>query len=645
MRRRRSPPAQPRRRAGGPRGTGPSAEGGAASADDGDRTTSWFLRWPLPILLVATGLVYLRVLWAGFVTFDDDFHVYANPFLNPPTLQSVGRFWARAYEQLYVPVAYTIFAGIARVAQIPAHLDGSTGQTISLDPAAFHGASVALHVANAGLCFALIRRLTGRARAAWLCALLFALHPLQLESVGWISELRGLASAGFSLSALLVLVRLRQAVDPARSAIRLVVSALLLACAMLCKPSAAALPLVALAIDRIVFRTPWRRALVVTTVWGAVVLPLVLVTHATQAVPVAGQSAWWQRPFIAGHALAFYLFKTVVPIDLCVDYGWTPTAVMSQAWGYLAWIVPAALLWVGYRRRLRRPMTWLGALLFVSFLLPTLGLVPFAYQAYSTVADRYAYLALLGVGLVAADLVERVKAEAAAMRAAVAALGALAMLTFVQSRHWRSGSDLLRHTIDVNPAAGFAYNNLGDIELGNGDLAAARADYQAGLEREPTLVKARINLAEVQTALGQPVDAERAIDEALRAPAKTPDDLSNLGVALMKMDRPVPALQALADAVSRDPLSPTYLFNHANALAAVGRLEEAEAVFRRCIAVAPTLAGAHTGLGVVLAETHHLAEAIAEFRTAVQLQPSDPAALDNLKRAEGLMRPDGRPPD
>jgi Flp pilus assembly protein TadD len=109
----------------------------------------------------------------------------------------------------------------------------------------------------------------------------------------------------------------------------------------------------------------------------------------------------------------------------------------------------------------------------------------------------------------------------------------------------------------------------------------------------------------------------------------------------MKMNQPVRALQALATAVAIEPNSPTYLFNQANALAAVGQFDQAEAAFRRCITIAPTLAGAHTGLGIVLAETHRLADAVTEFRAAVRLQPNDPAALDNLKRAEDLIQGQG----
>ena len=139
--------------------------------------------------------------------------------------------------------------------------------------------------------------------------------------------------------------------------------------------------------------------------------------------------------------------------------------------------------------RQRRPLTWLGALLFGTFLLPTLGLAPFAYQAYSTVADRYAYLALIGVGLMVADTVDRARRQKLAMRGAATAFIALAALSFSQSRTWLTSADLLHHTIDVNPAAAFAYNNLGDAALANGDLAD-------GAGRLPGLRRARSDARE-----------------------------------------------------------------------------------------------------------------------------------------------------
>jgi Flp pilus assembly protein TadD len=644
MGRRASSSAEPRPKSAGSRGRrrAPAAEGPRRPAEDGDQPTSRYLRWPLLTLLVVIGLTYARLFSAGFVLFDDDFQVYANPFLNPPTLESVARLWQHAYQQLYVPLAYTILAAIARFAEVPAHVEPTIGQTISLAPAAFHAVSVALHVVNAWLCFVWVRRLTGRARAAWICSLVFALHPLQVESVGWISELRGLTSSAFGLLALNAFALARQVDDRVRSLRLLIASALLVMGAMLCKPSAAVLPVAALAVDRIVFQTPWRKALLVASIWGAVVLPFVLITHATQPIPAAGQSQWWQRPFVAGDALAFYLFKVVAPVDLGIDYGRTPRWVMSHAWGFLAWAVPVVLLVFAYLNRRRHPAAWLGFVLLVTFLLPTLGLVPFAYQAFSTVSDRYAYLALIGVGIMVSDAVDHVRPRSLAVSGGAVVLVALAVLTFRQSRYWLTSADFLRHAIDVNPDAGFAYNNLGDTALASGDLVAALADYQACVEHDPTHVKARINLAEVYTALNRPADAERAVADLMKIPGMTSDDVSNLGVVLMKMNQPARALQALATAVAREPGSPTFLFNQANALAAVGQFGQAEAAFRRCIAVAPTLAGAHTGLGIVLAETGRLADAIAEFHAALHLQPNDPAALDDLKRAEDLMRRQGQ---
>jgi protein O-mannosyl-transferase len=592
-------------------------------------------------LSVLVLLAFERLLSAGFLLFDDDYQIYANPFLNPPTLESVARFWQHSYQQLYIPLAYTVLAVIARFAGVPSHVDSSLGQALSLDPTAFHAVSVVLHLGNAWLCFRLARSLTGRTRTALLCSLVFALHPLQVESVAWTSELRGLTSSAFGLAALNVFVLSRQESESAHSRKLTVISALLVICAVLCKPSAAVLPLVALAIDRIILQTRWREALKGTALWAAVAVPFVLLTRSIQRVPVGGLSVLWQRPFIAGDAFAFYVFKILWPIDLGVDYGRTPTSAMSHVWAYLAWMVPVALLVVAYLNRRRHPITWFGAVIFATFLLPTLGLVPFSYQAYSTVADRYVYLALIGVGLIVADAIDHIRPQRVAPVGAAALLIALAVLSFNQSRHWLTSPDFLRHTIHVNPAAGFAYSNLGDTALARGDLTEALADYKACVEKDPARTKAYISLAEVYTALNQPSEAERAIAQAEKTPEVTSDDFSNLGIVLMKMNQPTRALQALATSVSIDPRSPTYLFNQANALSATGQFAEAEAAFRRCIDLAPTLAGAHTGLGIVLAETSRLADALVEFGTAVRLQPNDPAALDDLRRAEALMQGQG----
>ncbi len=600
--------------------------------------------------IVGVGLlVYVRLFSAGFVGFDDDIHVYANPSFNPLTLHKLSSFWQQAYEQLYVPLAYMIYAAIARFAQVPSHFDPSIGHAVSLAPTPFHVASVAFHLVNALLCFALVHQLTRRRAAALIASLVFALHPLQMESVAWISELRGVSSALFALLALNALVMSRRVPISAvgKSRVLMGASGLFVVGAMLCKPAAAILPLVALAIDRIVLGTPWRRAMVAAAIWTGCALPFALVTQSVQAIAASGGSLWWQRPFIAGDAFSFYVFKTFVPVDLCVDYGRTPRMVMSHGWAYLAWVVPVAVLLLGYRYRHGRPLTWLGMLMFTTFLLPTLGLVPFGYQGYSTVADRYAYLALIGVGLVIGDAVDHFRPRKLVLGAVVAALGILAAVSFSQSRHWTSSSAFLHHTIDVNPDAAFAYHNLGHAAQANGDYATALANYQACLAHDSTHLKAYVNLAQVYVQLNQPEDAARVIAKSMKTSNLTPDgmtagDFGNLGALLMQMGEHRQAVEAFSAAAVIEPESPVHLFNQANALSAIGQFDKAEAVFRRCVALAPDVAGAHTGLGIVLAETHRLAAAADEFRSALRLQPDDPAALENLKRAESMMETEGR---
>ena len=612
------------------------------NGEDKPTPRAWLL--PVLILVAAVGGVYFRLFSAGFVGFDDDIHVYMNPALNPPTLRGLERIWGQSYQQLYVPLAYTILAAVAGGAQVPVRPDRSIGHNVSLDPAAFHAVGVAFHLANALLCFLLVRRLTRRTTVALLGALVFALHPLQVESVGWISELRGLSCSCLGLVALVALVLSRQTRDqaPTRSRLLWLASALAVPCAMLCKPVAVVLPLVALLIDRIVLGTRWRAALVTAAVWAAGTLPFAAITRALQEVPTAGASLWWQRPFVAGDALLFYLFKILLPIDLGIDYGRTPHVVMSQAWGFLAWAIPLGLIVLAYRNRRRRPLLWLGALLFVTFLLPSLGLVPFTFQAYSTVADRYAYLSLVGVGLVVADVVDQLRARKLALAVMAVALVALAVGSSNQSRYWVSNGDFLRHTLDVNPDAAFAYYNRADAERASGEYAAAIADYRACVEHRPTELKASIGLAAAYAALGRSGEAEATIASALATPGLATEgvsaiEFSDLGIMLMSMNQPGQALGMFARAAALEPSSPAYLFNLANALATVGKFAEAEVVFRRCLALAPTLAGAHTGLGIVLAETQRLAEARDEFRTALRLQPDEPSTLDNLKRAEALI--------
>jgi Flp pilus assembly protein TadD len=505
------------------------------------------------------------------------------------SIKSLGALWQQTYKGLYVPLAYTILAVIALFARGPAQMMSSGGHTVTLNPGAFHVASVSFHIANTVLCWMLVSRLTRSRRAAMICSLVFAVHPLQAESVGWISELRGLSSGCFALAALNVLILSRQLSDraPARSRALLAASAVFVACSMLCKPAAVVLPLAGLIVDRVALGTSWRMSIVTALLWSVCVLPFALITRSAQTLYPQGASILWQRPFVAGDALVFYLRKIVVPIGLCVEYGRTPNSVLSQGWTYAAWALPAGLLLFCFIRGRQRPIAWLGSLMFGTLLLPTLGLVPFSFQAHSTVADRYAYLPMIGIGLVIADAV-----TAARSRIATGAVSAVilvfAILSFNQSGYWVDNATFLSHVIDVNPNVAFAQINIGTSLLKQGRAEDALEHFSKALESDPTSAKAQNNAGLALAQLGRVDEAESHYLRAVELDPRYFKAHENLAALYLRTNRPDAAIASLKAAISIEPSEANALNDLGIAFMRSGRAAEGLDAFRRAVDVEPT---------------------------------------------------------
>jgi Flp pilus assembly protein TadD len=368
---------------------------------------------------------------------------------------------------------------------------------------------------------------------------------------------------------------------------------------MLCKPAAVVLPLVALAIDRIALGTSWRRSVISALIGVACVVPFALVTRSIQRIHPEGASLWWQRPFVAGDALAFYLFKTVVPINLGVEYGRTPLAALSHAWSYAVWLVPVALLVVCYIQRRRHSIAWLGALMFVTFLLPTLGFVPFSFQAHSTVADRYMYLPMMGVGLIIADVVTAVRSKIA-VRAVSAIIAVLAIVSFSQSGSWIDNADFLRHTVDVNPDVAFAHNNLGSILLKQKQFDEAIEHFNKTLELEPRNALAENNVGLALTQLGRLDDAETHFRKAVELNPQYFKAYESLGAIYLQTNRLDAAIASLKAALEIQPSEAKALNDLGIAFMRSGRAAEGLDAFQRAVDIEPTNLLFRTNLGKAL---------------------------------------------
>lgn len=483
---------------------------------------------PAVVLIVLA--VFLPALRFPFFPFwDDDIHVHANPHIANLSWSSLGALWAGPWQQLYIPLTYTVWAGLAVVSR---SMDGWPVSSGPLTPAWFHGANIAAHAVSAWLAFVLLRRVAGKffpgepdarvVTAAAIGAIAFACHPLQVEPVAWVSGLRDVLGGCLALAALTVMFGAdRPGVGRWSAA-----TALFLA-SLASKPAGVALPLVAGVLAVSPFAWGWRRTAAVLGPWLLIAAAWVAVTSSAQSAAdlARGLVPAWMRPLVAGDALAFYLGKSLWPDGLSADYGRAPQIAREQGWLWWTWLGPAALAAVlAAVKPLRRYLVPLG--IFTAALLPTLGLVPFNFQLVSTVADRYAYLALLGPALALA--MAMLQADRAWFTAAsAAAAAALALLAVQRVPLWSEDVRLFADTLRVNPQSWKAKHNYASALDDRGQTAAAEPLMRDVIARRPDSAEAHNDLAVILWKLDRRAEAVGMMRRSLQL-RPTPSSARNL---------------------------------------------------------------------------------------------------------------------
>ncbi|MDP1744372.1 MAG: hypothetical protein Q8L90_02275, partial [Bacteroidota bacterium] len=286
-------------------------------------------KYLIGILFVFSIALYARTLNYGFVWDDERIHLSNNQQLIKGDLKS---FWLKPYSGMYIPVSYSTWAFINTV----------SNSNKEISPNIFHALNVLTHTINCILVFYLLFILFKNQAHAFFGSLLFLLHPMQVESVAWISEFRGLYSAFFSLLSLLSIFRYleKNSIIPFRSFItskHFIISSTLFAFALLSKPSAVVLPFVISILVWCFYKDKFKLILKGLAIWLLMVLPILLITRNAQPNELIYDSiSFWQRFFIAGHSLSFYLHKLIVPYPLASCYGYTPELILSNKLIYLS---------------------------------------------------------------------------------------------------------------------------------------------------------------------------------------------------------------------------------------------------------------------------------------------------------------------
>ncbi len=524
-------------------------------------------------------------------------------------------------------------------------LTPSESGKLLFSPAVFHAGSLLLHLACVVLVYRLLLMMTEYSalstqysvpsvanRPACLGALLFALHPLQVESVAWVSEQRGLLSALFSLLCLMAWLKFGAGVPGAATkgiGYYFLASAACLM-ALLAKPSAVSLPLMAIVLDVFLLRRAWRVSVLALLPWAAMVAMIVFITRQEQShLHLTFVAPLWARPLVAGDALQFYLNKLVWPRSLGILYQRSPEHAMAQVWFYWTWLVPAVVVALIAWSRHRAAFVAVGW--FVAVLLPVLGLIPFAHQAYSTVADRYMYLAMAAPAYGLACWV-----AAGASRWKLAVCGAILLLcgvlSFQQAGHWRDSVTLYMQALRVNPDSASAHSNLGRELLMRGDLESAERHLHLALKLDPSSAMANFHQGILLAQQGKTEAARQCYERAIELDGEYAPPQVNLGVLLMNEGRNEEALAAFAAALRIDPLELRAHFNRGLVYERMGQPAAAIEEFGQVIEHAPANHASRLKLGMLLVSQGQRREAMEHFRAILSKQ-DDPSAHAELAAA------------
>ncbi len=524
----------------------------------------------------------------------------------------------------------------------------------------YHLVNIVFHACSAFLVGLILRRLA--VPGAWLAAFLFALHPVDVESVAWMTELKNTLSGAFYLGAALTYLRF----DSSRARQPYVVALVLFVLALLTKSVTASLPMALL----VVFW--WQRG---GLRWREDVAPLVpfiaigaaagLTTAWLERTQIGAEGVEFdlsivERTLIAGRAIWFYLSKLVWPVNLTFIYPrWDVNAAVWWQYLYpLGVVVLLAALW-RWRTRSRAPLA--AMLIFIGTLFPALGFFNVYPFVYSFVADHFQYLASVSVIALAVSVPcqelspRRARSDTKGLMLrvlrvlrgeiliALVLVIAAGVLTWRQCRQYVDGETLFRTTLARNEASWMVHHNLGWVLFGRAQSTQNRAlveeavtHFNRALQLKPDFSQVYNNLGTALLELGRLDEAKAKYETALRLKPGDAEVHYNLGLVLERLGRPEESIAATRAALKIRPVYAEAQASLGNALQSLGRLDEALAAYREAVRLNPSDSEVHHNLGSALGRLGRMDEAAAEFREALRLRPD--SARANRSLGQVLMR-------
>lgn len=562
-------------------------------------------------------IVLLLIYWprgqVEFLIWDDIQHIQKNPYFTSLSLKKIFDLWVSQYGHLYIPFTYTIWSALVGFNQ----LLGISSNAPQNAPYIFVFSNILIHFINTILAYRLIESLlktqskqkSGQSEWSWpafLGAVIFSIHPLQAESIAWMSGFKEMIWVTFAISSLNhFLAWLKNS----RNSKGFYLALCLGLASILCKPTAVVLPIFYFILY--VFFSPkkWQGAWAILAKSSILFLPFAYITKYLQPDDQIQQGIDLpEKVIVSVDTLIFYLKKVIFPLSLVPDYGHRPELVLKSLIS-LEFFLAITLIFIFiyyfiFKKKSQKAA--LSLLFFIVPLLPVSGLISFAFQRYSTVADRYVYFSMIGIGLMTAFAYKHLESIKKPPTFKVISIVPILLLGLVwigldyqQAQYWKTNESLFQYTLKINPLSFMAENNLGQLEFERSQFLKAKERFETALKLSDTYTPAQVNYGATLFSLGQKEESIKAFQKALKLDPTNIEASMNIGIIKLEQNLFSEAIPYLRSTIQENPFYPEGWNN----------------------------------LGIAYIRTNDLKKAVECFEKAASLDPHRPLFQNNLKRA------------
>jgi len=566
----------------------------------------------LLFLIALTLIVFFPALSANFISLDDYYYVRDNALIRSLSAQNLKDIWGSPFFANYQPLTIFLYAIEYNLFQ--------------LNPHAFHFINVLIHLCNICLVYFVILRIGKKQLVAFITALLFAIHPMHLESVAWVAELKDVLYTFFFLSATLYYLKY---VEVKKIGLFYFLSLLMFLLSIISKGQAVILPVALILIDIFIGRKLNKNSIIDKIPYFILSIIFGVVTYQVQKGAGAMQGyehiPFTERILFASYGLMNYFYKLIIPIHLAIFYPYPMSNnIITSTWVYVSPVIDIAIAFIVFKSFKKNKEVFFGLMFFLVTVFLVIQLIP---VGEAVMADRYIYVPSIGLFFITAYYFEKyistnIKQKNLLMIGGVIYVFILCILSYQRSGVFKDNLSIYTDAIEHNPSA-TAYNNRGDEYSDRKDHQKAIEDFTNCLALNPGYIHALKNRGLSYERMNNMEMAAKDFEGEIKNTPNDPDSYINFGRALKALNRFDESVKLYTKAISIHPSSSEAYLGRAEDYSRMGKTEQAIDDLSEIIKLNPgNLDPIYSNRGMMYSQTGKPELAIQDFTSAIKLNPN-----------------------